>query len=66
MAKRMPMREKAPNKAYNASVPFPRIWTGVDEDWSRVSDGRGFLQATYSNKIEFFSSIRQLFWTSFP
>ena len=66
MAKRMPMREKAPNKAYNASVPFPRIWTGVDEDWSRVSDGRGFLQATYSNKIEFFLEHKAALLDKFP
>ena len=58
MVKRM--REKAANKAYNASVAFPRIWTHV-EKWSSASDGRGPLQATYANKIVIFTSIRQLF-----
>ena len=63
MVKRM--REKAANKAYNASVAFPRIWTHV-EKWSSASDGRGPFEATYTNKIDFFLEHRAALLDKFP
>ena len=63
MVKRM--REKAANKAYNASVAFPRIWTHV-EKWSSASDGRDPLEATYTNKIDFFFGHEAALLDEFP